>query len=211
MARNLNTAIVLLTLALGFAADRAIAHRTTIAPQRSLQQLPMTIARRTGIPEALAPEVLSVLKPDDYLLRHYRGDGLPLTLFMAHYGQPHLNERIHSPSVCLPAGGWVPIDVGYQEIQIAGQPALTVNRYLVEKGGQRQVILYWFAGRGRVIASDVQAGLYLAYDTLRGRGSDETLVRLNGPVRQSADATLAEEVRFIKGLYPELRRIFAAP
>ena len=172
------------------------------------------IGRKTGTPEALPQEVLSVLKPDDYLLRQYRGGGLPLTLFVAYYGhQQRLYERIHSPSACLPAGGWLPIEAGYQEIPIAHHPAVrvTANRYLVEKGAERQLVLYWFAGRGRVIANDVQATFYLAYDTLRGRGSDETLVRLNGPVRQSADATLAEEVRFVQALYPELRRIFAAP
>lgn len=212
-----NTALILLTMALAFAMDRAIAHRVVVhrdavGAHRSLQSLPLRIGGKTGSPEDLSQEVLSVLRPDEYLLRQYRGGSLPLTLFIAYYGhQHHLLERIHTPSMCLPGAGWLPIDREYQEIPIAHQPPVMANRYVVEKGGHRQVILYWFAGRGRVIANDVQATLYLAYDTLRGRGSDESLVRLNAPVQRSVQATLAEEVRFIQALYPEMQWLFAVP
>jgi EpsI family protein len=212
MRQNLNTALVLLTLGLGFGADRAVVHVPTVTSESNLQRLPMRIGRRTGFPEVLPPEVLSVLRPDAYLLRQYRGDDVLLTLFMAYYAQQRPNQRIHSPSVCLPAGGWSPIEVGYQEIPIVSQPGVrvTANRYLIEKGPERQVVLYWFQGRGRAIADDAQATVFLAYDTLRGRGSDETLVRLNEPVRQSVAATLASEVHFVQALYPELSQILAA-
>jgi EpsI family protein len=154
-----------------------------------------------------------VLGLDDYLLRRFSAtNGTALTLYVAYYGHQRLDGRIHSPSACLPAGGWLPVDVGYQEIAIPGDPStrMSVNRFLIEKGTDRQVVLYWFQGRGRVVANDIQATLFLAYDTLRGRGSDETLVRVSAPVGRSPHDILAEEVRFVQHFYPQLRRFFVS-
>jgi EpsI family protein len=102
------------------------------------------------------------------------------------------------------------VDVGYQEIAIPGDPStrISANRFLIEKGADRQVVLYWFQGRGRVVANDIQATLFLAYDTLRGRGSDETLVRVSAPVGGSPHDILADEVRFVQHFYPQLQAFF---
>jgi len=212
MYKGSRVILVVLTLLAGFAFQRAVAHNETPPPRHRLQTLPLFVGSWQGTPDALPPDVLAALGPDDYLLRRFQtASGAALTLYIGYYGHQHLNERIHSPSACLPAGGWLPVDVGYQEIAIPGDPStrISANRYLIEKGADRQVVLYWFQGRGRVVANDVQATLFLAYDTLRGRGSDETLVRINAHVRGSAHNTLAYEVRFVQQFYPLLHRFLA--
>lgn len=212
MRRAPRLVIVLLTLALGFAAHRAIATSATGSAHRSLQSLPLALGSWRGIEGALAPEMLAALRVDDYILRQYRGvSQVPVTLYIAYYGNPHLNERIHAPSACLPAGGWLPIEVGRAEISVPGGPSapIVANRYVIEKGLDRQVVLYWFQGRGRVVANDVAATLFLAYDTLTGRGRDEMLVRVSAPVLTNGGETLAAEMGFTQAFYPLLHRFLA--
>ncbi len=100
------------------------------------------------------------------------------------------------------------MEVGYQTIDIPGMPSrqISANRFLIENGLDRQIALYWFQGRGRVVANDVIATMFLAFDTLKGRGSEEMLVRVNAPVAASPSATLRDEVRFIQGFFPFLHR-----
>ncbi len=212
MQRVHRLVIVLLTFVLAFVAHRAIASSEMGPPHRSLQTFPLTLGPWRGVEDALSSDTLAALRVDDYILRRYRGMGrVPVTLYIAFYGNPHLNERIHAPSACLPAGGWLPVETGSEEISIPGGPPsrITANRYVIERGLDRQVVLYWFQGRGRVVANDVMATLLLGYDALSGRGRDEMLVRISAPVPAARDETLATELRFTQVFYPLLRRFLA--
>ncbi len=212
MRRVSRLSLILLTLLVGVMFHRAVAHGEATHPHRSLQGLPLSVGPWQGLEGSVPQDVLAALHVDDYVYRSYREKaGDPIILYVAYYGRQHLDERIHSPSGCLPAGGWFPVSVGYQEIVVPGSPSthFAANRYLVTKGADRQVVLYWFQGRGRTVANEVKASLYLAFDTLSGRGSDETLVRVNALVRTSPAETLAEELRFVQSFYPRLARFEA--
>lgn len=212
MRPALRCAIVLVTLVLGSLAYRGIAASEKPRPHQSLQSLPLVLGVWRGVEDALPADTLAALKVEDYILRRYRGlSRAPVTLYIAYYGNPRLNERIHAPSACLPAGGWLPLEVGREQVTIPGRPQshLTANRYLIQKGMDRQVVLYWFQGRGRVIADDVMATLFLGYDTLSGRGRDEMLVRISAPVLTARDETLSSELRFTQVFYPLLERFLA--
>ena len=211
MRKGSRVILVVLTLLASFAYQRTLAHGEVPPPRHHLESLPFFVGPWSGTPEALPADILAVLGLDDYLLRRFSAaNGAALTLYVAYYGHQNLNGRIHSPSACLPGGGWLPVDVGYQEIAIPGDSSarISANRFLIEKGADRQVVLYWFQGRGRVVANDIQATLFLAYDTLRGRGSDETLVRVSAPVGRSPHDILADEVRFVQHFYPQLQAFF---
>jgi EpsI family protein len=200
-------ALVLFTFCVGFSLHRAIAQGDAQKPAPKLQQLPLVVGSWHSRDEELPQDVLLALRVDDYLYRRYQQKaGDPVTLYVAYYGRQRLDERIHSPRGCLPAGGWFPVSAGYQEIVIPGTPShhFTANHYLVEKGLDRQVVLYWFQGRGRIVADEIKASLLLAFDTLSGRGSDEMLVRVNAPVRESPGHTLADELRLVQLLFPRL-------
>ena len=214
MRRAFRLSLVLVALLAGFVGDRAVTHTATALSHKSLQALPFSIGPWHGVSDALSPDLIAALNFDDYILRRYREQGgRPVTLYVAYYGRPRLNGRIHSPSACLPAGGWLPVEVGYQTIAVPGMPShqISANRFLIENGLDRQIALYWFQGRGRVVANDVIATMYLAYDTLKGRGSEEMLVRVNAPVMASPSAALQDEVRFIQGFFPYLHRFLQSP
>jgi EpsI family protein len=156
----------------------------------------------------LERDVLAVLGVDDYVNRTYAGGGDRIMgLYIGYYASQRTGEAIHSPQNCLPGSGWQPIASERTTVD-AGGVALPVNRYVVEKGLNRQVVLYWYQGRGRVVANEYANKFWLMVDQARLHRSNGSLVRLVAPVRGlSAEAlasasTSADE--FARLMYPRL-------
>jgi EpsI family protein len=84
---------------------------------------------------------------------------------------------------------------------------IRINRYLIEKGDERSLVLYWYQANGRVISSEYAGKFYLVYDALRTGRRDGSLVRLVLPLRsrEDADRVLATGVDFARAALPELR------
>ena len=116
-------------------------------------------------------------------------------------------EAIHSPQNCLPGSGWQPVSATRASIASGGAP-LPVNRYVVQKGVDRQVVLYWYQGRGRVIANEYLNKLWLMLDQMTRHRSDGALVRIVAPVQGLderalvAASTSAEQ--FARAIQPRL-------
>ena len=53
------------------------------------------------------------------------------------------------------------------------------NRYLIAKGDDRQLVLFWYSARGRRVASEDWMNVYLAFDSLRWNRTDNALIRMN--------------------------------
>ena len=91
--------------------------------------------------------------------------------------------------------------------RVALTEALPVNRYIVNLGAQRAVVLYWYQTPHRVIASEWAAKFWVMVDSVKDHRSDTSLVRVvvfnNG---KSDDATTAEALDFSRKAYPALLR-----
>lgn len=111
----------------------------------------------------------------------------------------------HSPKVCLPASGWTP-EVTDEITLDTAAGAITVNRYLVAKGAQRAVVLYWYQTPRRVIAGEWAAKLWLVADALRDKRTDTALVRVIAwPTGGRDEAATTVAIGFARKLYPLLR------
>jgi EpsI family protein len=154
-----------------------------------------------------------LLKADDTLTRDYTGPS-NVELFVAFFKSQRAGVTPHSPKMCLPANGWAEESSGLISIRIPGEhAAISVNRYVVTKDGQRNLVLYWFQDFHRVTANEYLSRLYLIYDSLRYRRSDEALVRVIRDV-DGTDETAAQKqaVQFIQDLYEPLKRyIWSGP
>jgi EpsI family protein len=53
---------------------------------------------------------------------------------------------------------------------------------VVSKGGNRELVVYWFQAHGREVASEYWAKYYLVSDSVRMNRSDGGLVRLTTPM-----------------------------
>jgi EpsI family protein len=112
----------------------------------------------------------------------------------------------HSPKVCLPGAGWTPRVSDEITFDTPAGP-LDVNRYVVTKGVERAVILYWYQTPRRVVAGEWAAKFWLVADALRDKRTDTALVRI---VVSSAapgdDAATSVAIRFARNVYPALRQ-----
>lgn len=174
---------------------------------------PMTLQSwRAIVDPPLEKEILAVLGVDDYLSRIYYGDNSAkvVGLYMGYYNSQRQGDTIHSPLNCLPGAGWEPVQEGRLTIANADGAGrdITVNRYVVQKGLDRQLVLYWYQSRGRVVASEYWSKLFLIHDAIRTNRTDGALVRVIASIAHGADdqgaaaEKLAED--FVRVLFPTL-------
>lgn len=115
----------------------------------------------------------------------------------------------HSPQVCLPASGWVPELNGLIDIDTAAGP-VTINRYVIARGAERAVVLYWYQTPRRVVAGEWAAKFWLMADAVRDRRTDTSLVRVTAWVAQDSNVAAATKVAtgFSERVYPLLKQTF---
>ena len=153
-------------------------------------------------------ETESYLKADDTLTRIYYGPSGSLTLFVAFFKSQRGGVTPHSPKICLPGAGWTPEDSRIISVTVPGESTgIPVNRYVVRHGEARSLVLYWYSTAHHVVADEYISKLYLMYEGLRYRRSDEAVYRVIVPITPSGEAA-AESigVSFIQNLYQPLKR-----
>jgi EpsI family protein len=180
----------------------------SVPPRTPLPLLPMTLGDWAGVDAApLDDEVRRVLGVDDYVLRTYRSAAGAVGLYAGYYTSQKQGDAIHSPMNCLPGAGWVPGEYARIPIESPGR-RIEVNRYVIRKGEDRQIALYWYEGRGRAVANEYQSRALLVWDALRRNRSDGALVRITSPVAkgQAIEDAERQAVAFGAQLLPQLSR-----
>jgi EpsI family protein len=175
-------------------------------PLRSpLDRFPMQLSVWRGADAPpVEPEIAKVLGADDYVNRVYEDPGgAAVGLWVAFYGSQRQGDAIHSPLNCLPGTGWTPVARSRLMLQ-AGDTRFPVNRYVVQKRGERQLVTYWFQGRGRVLANEYANKAYLLLDAVRLHRTDGALIRVVAPIRGNEPAADAATANFISVLQPQL-------
>ncbi len=81
-----------------------------------------------------------------------------------------------------------------------------MNRYIVEKRGDRQLVFYWFHGRGRMVASEYLNKAFLLHDAIRVGRTEGALVRLSIPMIGSEASADNVAEAFVRVLLPPLKR-----
>jgi EpsI family protein len=198
--------IVVVAIAGAGALVDVAARRHSAAPRSPLSTLPRVIGEWRGLDATpLADDVLATLGVDDYVNRHYARGGRPLSAYVGYYADQRSGDAIHSPRNCLPGTGWEPVASGDVPIP-SGHGTVTVARYEIAKGSDRQLVLYWYQGRGRIVSGEYANKAWLMLDAARSGRSDGGLVRIIGPVVTSPDETLRELSSFAAALLPHLSR-----
>jgi len=175
------------------------------APSRdSLSTTPISVERWRGIDTAVDDDVLAQLGVDDYINRRYiAADAPPVALYVGYYASQRQGDTIHSPQNCLPGAGWRPVMAERATIDVGGR-SIPVNRFIIQKGMDRQAVLYWYQGRSRVVASELANKAWLMLDAARLKRTDGGLVRLITPVSSSPADAFAALTTFSSALFPYL-------
>jgi EpsI family protein len=181
--------------------------------QRSrLNTFPAQLGDWHGVPqEALTKRVLEVLGVEDYLTRAYfTPDRAGVGLYIGYWASQRQGDTIHSPQNCLPGAGFEPVSQSMIDVPDPRHPGslLTLNRYVVRKGNEHQLVVYWYQSHGRIVASEYWGKIYMVVDAVRMNRTDGAIVRVIAPYdgEDPGAETKAEQqaVRFINDLIPQL-------
>jgi exosortase D (VPLPA-CTERM-specific) len=168
--------------------------RVEAAPERkTFLDFPMEIAGWHGVPLSMEKHYVDVLRFDDYLLADFQspGNGV-VNLYVAYYRSQKAGQSAHSPRTCLPGGGWEM--TSFMETAVPGQDTegFHANRVVIQKGDARQIVMYWFKQRERIVTNEYLVKAWLFWDSLTRRRSDGALVRLVAPVLAGEDDSVAD-------------------
>ena len=209
-ARILATrASLFLALALAVTAAVSLAWKFTpapavVKPDREIFALyPTKLESWSGTTMRLEADIEEVLAADDYVNAVFQSpdEAGVVALFAAYYEKQTEGQGIHSPEVCLPSGGWEVFNL--QEVQVdmtaSGYGTFTANRAIIQKGLSRQLVYYWFEGRGTRVANDFTAKMNVLTDSLKKGRTDGALVRYVTPlgVEESEADAEARLLRFM--------------
>ena len=201
-----HTLFVSALILLAAIGTRLSSHVENIEPNVPFATFPKQIREWVGKEERFDDQVSAILGVDDYFLCNYlTPDRRSVQLYVGFYQSQRRGATYHSPKNCLPGAGWQFVKSDYVTLPMPGDQSVTINRVLIQKGLDKQVILYWYHDRGRVISSEYWAKGYLVWDAMTKHRSDGSLVRISVPVQGGTEEDAFDHaVRFLEDLWPVL-------
>jgi len=157
-----------------------------LPPHQPLTGFPLQLGGWNGWPKSLTEEVLDALHVSDYWLAEYRRgpSRVSVELYVTHYARQRIGSSAHSPSNCIPGGGWVIAKRDRVSLPLAwdgGRP-LEITRLVIRHGPQSQLVYYWFDERGRDLTEVYAVKWHLFWDSLLRHRTDGSLIRLITPL-----------------------------
>jgi EpsI family protein len=153
--------------------------------RKKLSEFPKTLDtwKQTGSDERFGPETESVLRADDYVMRNYsQSGGRRANLYIGYYLSQKTGATYHSPLNCLPGSGWTMTQPQTVDISTPKGKNIEANLYVLESDKYKEVLIYWYQGRGRAVADEFQDKMFTIWDSLWLRRSDGAMVRVMTPV-----------------------------
>jgi exosortase D (VPLPA-CTERM-specific) len=186
-----------------------VSSRQEIRPDRnSFASFPTVIAGWQGRASTLDKNTERYLGVTDYLLSDYAdAGGRQVNLYVAYYASQRSGFAPHSPSVCIPGNGWQIARFERSHYTSAnGNISLPLNRVLISRGQEKQLVYYWFEGRGQQIANEYVSKLYLLRDAILKNRTDGALVRVTTPIFPTESESDADKrlQAFIQISFPQL-------
>lgn len=156
--------------------------------RKELKDFPQTIGawQQTGTDQILDDETMKVLRASDYLLRAFRKpEGQVVNLYVGYYASQRSGATYHSPLNCLPGSGWTLSEPAKATIPLPDGTSFIANKYVIQNGEYKNLMVYWYQGRGRNVASEYWGKVYTVLDSVRLRRSNGAMVRVTVPIRSS--------------------------
>jgi EpsI family protein len=166
--------------------------------RKELKDFPEGIGswQRVGTDRILDDETLKVLRASDYLLRDFsKPEGQFANLYVGYYATQRSGATFHSPLNCLPGSGWTLSEPGKASIPLPDGSSFVANKYIIQNGDHRSLMIYWYQGRGRNVASEYWGKVYTVFDSVRLRRSNGAMVRVTvaiGSSEANAERTAVE-------------------
>lgn len=175
-----------------------------------LALFPKTLQKWSGTDRSLPTDVLANLRLSDYWIADYThpDHNADVNFYMAYYDKQQLGSATHSPSNCIPAGGWR--IKNSETLTLSSKDGLPINitRLIIAKGPLKQLVYFWFNERGRTVTQTTYAKWYLLIDAATLGRTDGALIRASTAILSEESAQQADNrlQAFISLAQPEITR-----
>ncbi len=204
---------VMVAVLLGATTGMAyLSHGEATPPAKPLSEFPKKIGPYASVADyQLDKETLDILKVTDYVNRGYWEPGLGnhlMGLYVGYFRSQRTGAAIHSPKNCLPGAGWNPVQASVYSLPLEDGRKAPVNLYILRKGLDEELVLYWYQAHGRIIASEYWGKFYLVYDAMRLNRTDAALVRITVPVDNGDEAAATQRgLDFAKNITTQIDQV----
>lgn len=185
-----------------------------VPPSQPLANLPRQIGTWAMTQESFVDkDTEDVLKADDTLSRVYKNEanGAEADLWVAAFRTQRTGKAPHSPKNCLPGNGWTQQSSDDYPVDVGLAAPIVVNRYVIEHGQDRELVLYWYQSRDRVVADEFKAKFWVVADAIRLNRTDTALVRVIAPMANNqVEPATRVAVGFVQALFGTLRHYLPA-
>jgi len=183
----------------------SVSHGESVVARQPLRELPNTLGGWISQERPLQERIVQAVGVSDYTNRvFFNHTDPPVQLYVGYYASQRTGDTIHSPKNCLPGAGWDPIHSGYAQVSVLSGRQIVVNEYVIQQDLNKQMVFYWYQGRGRVIASEYWGKFWMVADAISRNRTDGALVRLVTPMSDGEAKARARLVRFTQLLFPHL-------
>lgn len=185
-SKPLAVTIPLLLVALAGVGSLDNREEDTTFKKTELISFPLNFDQWFGVEDRIEADVAKKLGFTEYVMINYQNQQhRPVNFYVAYYASQRKGVSPHSPKVCIPGGGWEIAKFSRTKVD-----EMPVNRVLIRKGTQDQIVYYWFEERGTPIANEYLKKWMLFKDALFLNRTDGSLVRVTTPVM--SDETLED-------------------
>jgi EpsI family protein len=182
-----------------------VSHGEAVIPRQPVRNLAYTLGAWKGEERPLQQETVQVVGVSDYTNRLYGTQGsASIQVYVGYYSSQRTGDTIHSPKNCLPGAGWDPVHAGYVTIPLQYGRQIVVNEYVIQQDQNKQLVFYWYQGRGRVIASEYLGKFWMVADAISRNRTDGALIRMNTPINDGEPEARSRLVSFTQVLFPHL-------
>jgi EpsI family protein len=194
-------------VACGILLMQGLSHGEPVISRVPLQEFPEKIGNWVGREIRIPARIVADAGMNEYVSRVYRNPrGKTVTLFISYYRSQRTGETIHSPKNCLPGGGWQPLESREISIPMANGSRVVANEYVIARDAQRMLVLYWYQERGRDIASEYAAKLWLSVDAITRHRTDGGFVRVTTTLKNDRASAERLAISFVRLIDPRLPR-----
>jgi len=180
--RTISAAAILL---LAMAFTQYISRAEVIPASKPFSTFPKQIGEWNGKESRFDQKIYDILGVEDSFLANFKTeDNRNVQIYIGYYESQREGDLIHSPRNCMPGSGWNVADISHETITHSRSEnrEAKVIKLLLKKGAQKQIVLYWFHSRGRIIHSEYWQKIYLVMDSIFRHRTDGSFVRLITPV-----------------------------
>ncbi len=175
-----------------------------------MESFPLAVGEWQGRTEHIDPFVIERSGAEEAFNGSFTGtSGGEVFLYMGYRSTAFLSNEnfFHSPTVCIPSSGWTEREVSRRTItEVPFFQSLEVTKMVIEKGGMRQLVYFWFQTKDKATYSKSINRFHLSLHALRRDNTHDLFIRPITPIAPAESLDDAEQRLdgFVREMMPVL-------